>query len=126
MVKQSYIIDIEKTLKEGKNPMELLNTILRMLDFERIEIRIYNLLLNSPLTVKQLEKQLNLSERTIRKYIKRLDLEGFITKKVEQGKRLKYVYTAIPVPDAWSNVKGKIQQILDAISKVLEKDVFFS
>ncbi|KAA0000490.1 MAG: HTH domain-containing protein [Thermoplasmata archaeon] len=79
-----------------------------------------NLLLKKSLTIKQLEEHLNLSERTIRKYIKRLDSEGFITKKVEQDKRLRYVYSAVPIRETWEKVKDKIERILIDITKVLE------
>jgi len=120
MVKRNYIADIEKALKEGNKPMELLNVILGFLNFKPVEIKIYNLLLTSSLTIKQIQNLLNLSERTIRKYILRLDQEGFITKTVEEGKRLKYVYTAVPIQEAWKKVKGKIQEILDEITQVLE------
>ncbi len=126
MAKRNYIADIEKALKEGRKPIELLNVILGFLNFKPIEIKIYNLLLNSSLTIKQIQNLLNLSERTIRKYIQRLDQEGFIIKTVEEGKRLKYVYTAVPVQEAWKKVKGKIQEILDEITRVLEiKAVLF-
>ena len=126
MVKRNYIADIEKALKEGNKPMELLNVILGFLNFKPVEIKIYNLLLTSSLTIKQIQNLLHLSERTIRKYILRLDQEGFITKTVEEGKRLKYVYTAVPIQEAWKKVKGKIQEILDEITQVLEiKAVLF-
>ena len=126
MVKRKYVEDIEKALDEGKKPVELLNVILGFLNFKSMEIKIYNLLLKTSLTIKQIEQQLNISERTIRKYIKRLDEEGFIVKKVEQGKRLKYVYMAIPIQEAWKKVKDKIEKILGDITKVLEmKTVFF-
>ena len=106
--------------------MALLNVILGFLNFKPVEIKIYNLLLTSSLTIKQIQNLLNLSERTIRKYILRLDQEGFITKTVEEGKRLKYVYTAVPIQEAWKKVKGKIQEILDEITRVLEiKAVLF-
>ncbi|HDH81574.1 MAG TPA: HTH domain-containing protein [Thermoplasmatales archaeon] len=120
MMKRDYIADIEKSLKEGKKPIEVLNVILGFLNFKSVEIRIYNILLKKPLTIKQLEEHLNLSERTIRKYIKRLDSEGFITKKVEQGKRLRYVYSAVPIRETWEKVKDKIERILIDITKVLE------
>jgi len=126
MAKRNYITDIENMLKRRKKPIELLNVILGFLNFKKIEIKIYNILLKYPLTIKQIEKQLNLSERTIRKYIKRLDREGFIVKKVKEGKKLKYVYKAVPVQEAWKKVKGEIQHILDKITKVLEiKAMFF-
>jgi predicted transcriptional regulator len=126
VVKRNYIEDIEKALNKRKKPIQLLNIILGFLNFKSVEVKIYNLLLKTSLTIKQIEKQLNISERTIRKYIKRLDQEGFITKKVEQGKRLKYVYRAIPIQEAWEKVKDKIQKILGDITKVLEmKTMFF-
>jgi len=120
MGERSYIADIEKLLEEGKKPIELLSAILSFLNFKPVEIKIYNLLLNSSLTIKQIEDRLNLSERTIRKYIRGLDQRGFIIKKVEQGKRLKYVYTAVPIQEAWKKVKGKMQEILDAVTRALE------
>ena len=125
MAKRNYVVDIEKILKGGKKPIELLNVILAFLNFKPIEIKIYNILLKSSLTIKQIEKQLNLSERTIRKYIKRLEQEGFINKKVKQDKRLKYIYNAVPIREAWENVKNKIQKILEEITKTLERKAIF-
>ncbi|RKY69005.1 MAG: hypothetical protein DRQ24_11160 [Candidatus Latescibacterota bacterium] len=126
VIKRNCIGDIEKILKEGKDPAEVLNVILRFLNFKPTEIKIYNILLKSSLTIKQIEKQLNLSERTIRKYIKRLEQEGFINKRVKQGKRLKYIYNAVPIQEVWKNAKNEIQKILDEITKTLErKDVAF-
>ena len=121
MVGRRDIADIEKILKERKNPIELLNVIFGFLNFKPIEIKIYNILLKSSLTIKQMEKQLNLSERTIRKYIKRLEQEGFINKRVKQDKRLKYVYNAVPIQEAWKNVRNKIQKILEEITKTLQR-----
>ena len=120
MGKSNYIPDIENAIKNGKKPVELLNIILGFLNFKPVEIKIYNLLLKSSLTIKQIENQLNISERSIRKYIKRLDEEGFISKTVEQGDRLKYVYTAIPLQEVWNKVKDKIENILDNITKVID------
>ncbi len=125
MAKRNYVVDIENALMEKKRPVALLNFILGFLNFKKTEIEIYNLLLKSSLTIKEIEKQLNLSERTIRKYIKRLYQEGFIVRKVEQGKRLRYIYMAIPIQKAWNKVKGNIQQIIDEITKVIETRAMF-
>lgn len=125
MAKRNYIVDIENALMEKKRPVALLNFILGFLNFKKTEIEIYNLLLKSSLTIKEIEKQLNLSERTIRKYIKRLYQEGFIVRKVEQGKRLRYIYMAIPIQKAWNKVKGNIQHIIDEITKVIETRAMF-
>ena len=120
MVKRNYIEDIEKALSKKEKPVELLNVIFTFLNFKSVEIKMYNLLQKTSLTIKEIEQQLNISERTIRKYIKRLDEEGFIIKKVEQGKRLKYIYRSVPVQEAWEKVKDKIEKILSDITKVLE------
>jgi len=125
VVKRNYVEDIERALNERKKPVELLNVILGFLNFKSMEIKIYNLLLKTSLTIKQIEQQLNISERTIRKYIKRLDEEGFIIKKVEQGKRLKYVYMAVPIQETWEKVKDKMEKILGDITKVLETETMF-
>ncbi len=125
MVKRNYIADMENALKGRKKPMELLHLILGFLNFKSTEIKIYNLLLKSSLTIKQIERQLNLSERTIRKHIKKLGQDEFITRKVEQGKRLKYVYRAVPVKETWKKVKDKLQKTLDEITKVLETKAKF-
>ena len=126
VVKRNYIDDIENAINGHKKPVELLNIIFTFLNFNSVEIKIYNLLLKTSLTIKQIENQLNITERTIRKHIKRLDEEGFIIKTVEQGKRLKYVYEAVPVQEAWEKVKDKIENILENISKVLDtKTMFF-
>jgi len=125
MAKRNYVVDIEKILKGRKKPIELLNIILGFLNFKAIEIKIYNILLKSSLTIKQIEKQLNLSERTIRKYIKRLEQEGFINKRVKRDKRLKYIYNAVPIQEAWKNVRNKIQKILEEITKTLEMKAMF-
>ncbi len=119
------IREIEKILRERKKPIELLNIILGFLNFKPIEIRIYNTLLKSSLTIKQMEKRLDLSERTIRKYIKKLEQEGFINKRVKQDKRLKYIYNAVPIQEAWKNVRNRIQKILEEITKTLEKGMCF-
>ena len=125
MAKIDYIADIEKAFKEKKKPAELLNIIMSFLNLKKVEIKIYNLLLKSSLTIKQIEKNLNLSERTIRKYIKRLEYEGLVIKTVQQGKRLRYLYRAVPIQEAWKKIKDKVQEILGRITKILETTPIF-
>jgi predicted DNA-binding transcriptional regulator len=124
MVKGNYLLDVEHALKEGKKTPELLEMILSYLDFKPAEIRIYNLLLKKPQTIKQIEEQLRISERTIRKHIGRLDEDGFIVKHVEQGRRLKYVYAAVPPTEVWKRLQVRIHQTLDEITRVLESKAF--
>ncbi len=124
MVKGNYIIDLERAIKEGKKTTDILNMILSYLDFKPAEIKIYDLLLRKPHTIKQIEEQLKISERTIRKHIDQLDRDGLITKSVEQGKRLKYVYSAVPPVEVWRRLQEKIQCTFNEITKVLESKAF--
>lgn len=120
VAKGIYINDLKKALSAKKDPVETFNIILSFFNFEAMEIRIYNLLLNTSLTIKEIEEQLDVSERSIRKYIKRLEEEGLITKRVEQGKRLKYVYQSIRIQEAWKKVEDNINKIVDDISDVMD------
>jgi len=104
MSRGSCIPDIEGFL-EKKNPVDLLNAIFSFLNFKPVDIKIYNLLLKTSMSIRQIEESLNVSERTIRKYIKRLNEEGFIVKRVEEEERLRYIYRAVPVREAWRKVK---------------------
>ena len=119
MDKKINLDDINKLLEKGK-PAELLNLILHILDFKTNEIILYNLLLKSSLTIKQIEKELNLSERTIRKYLKTLEDEGFIYKRIERGKRLMYIYSSTPIQETWKLADTKIRDILGKITVALD------
>ncbi len=120
MVKGRYIDDVEKTLSREGKPVEVFNAILAFLNFKTVEVKIYNLLLKTSLTIKEMEQQLDISERSIRKYIRRLEEEGLITKRVEQGTRLRYVYESVQIQEAWEKVEDKINKIIGDITKVIE------
>ena len=112
--------DIEKTLRKKGKPVEVFNSILAFLNFKAMEVGIYNLLLKTSLTIKEMEQQLDISERSIRTHIRRLEEEGLIIKRVEQGKRLRYVYQSVQIHEAWEKVEAKINKIIGDIAKVIE------
>ena len=120
VVKGSYIDDIEKALRREAKPVEVFNAILAFLNFKVVEVRIYNLLLKTSLTIKEIEQRLDISERSIRKHIRRLEEEGLITKRVEQGTRLRYVYQSVQIQEAWEKVEDKINKIIGDIAKSIE------
>ena len=118
------ITKIREVMEEnGKNSLELLNTILRFLDFKKVEIILYNLLLERSLPISQIKRELNVSERTIREYVKRLLEKGFIARSVETGKRLKYIYSSISPEEAWKKMKDEIEEIVEKISVQFEKQL---
>ena len=72
------------------------------------------------MTIKQIEGELNVSERTVRKYVKILYMKGLIVRRVVEGERLKYIYKAIPIKKAWIKVKSEIEKTLDEVTDALE------
>ncbi len=56
-----------------------------------------------------MEKQLGISERTIRKYLKKLHEEGFIKRKADESERLRYIYRAISLQEAWKLLRKRIE-----------------
>jgi len=120
MVKNA-VSEIEKALKQRKKPVELLNLIFAFLNFKKAEVKIYNLLLKKSLTIKEMKEQLGISERTIRKYLKKLHEEGFIQRKVDESERLRYIYRAVSLQEAWKLVRKRIENIMDEISRVIAK-----
>jgi len=118
---KNAISEIEKALKQKKKPVELLNLIFAFLNFKKAEVKIYNLLLKKSLTIKEMKEQLGISERTIRKYLKKLHEEGFIQRKVDESERLRYIYRAVSLQEAWKLARKRIENIMDEISQVIAK-----
>lgn len=120
MVKNNYLEDIENALKDKGDPEEVFNIILTFLNFKSVEIGIYRLLLKTSMTIKEMQERLGISERSIRMHIKRLEAEGFITKSVERGIRLKYVYRSVQIQEAWERVDQKIKNILNEVTEAID------
>jgi predicted transcriptional regulator len=120
MAKGNYIGDIENALNRNGKPIEVFNVVLEFLNLSTVEVKIYDLLLKTSFTIKEIEEQMDISERSIRKYIKRLEEEGLVTKRVEQGTRLKYVYQSVQIQEAWEKIEDKINNMIDDITKVIE------
>ena len=69
-------------------------TLFTMFSMKGHEIQILQLLMKKPMTIKQMQKTSHMSERMLRDYIDDLTKREFISKKVVEDKRLKYVYYA--------------------------------
>jgi len=120
VAQDKHMDDIEKAIRGESNPIEAFNASLALLDFKTVEVKIYDLLLKTSMTIKEIQDQLDISERSIRMHIKKLEEEGLIIKKVEQGTRLRYVYQSVQVQEAWEKVQQKINKMLADISKVID------
>jgi len=113
------LTELKETIKNKKDkPLNLLNSVFVLLNFKDVEIKLYNLLLKKSLTIDEIKKKIDVSERTIRNYIKRLLEKGFIKREVLEEKRLKYVYLAVPIKQGWNKVKNEIEDIINRLDKV--------
>ncbi|MBI5061319.1 MAG: hypothetical protein HZB67_03315 [Candidatus Aenigmarchaeota archaeon] len=81
------------------------------LDMAPKELRVYKFLAKKPMTIKQLEKHINVSERMMRIYIHDLIEKNFIKRSVVESKRLKYVYTAAPSVDILRFLKSRVASL---------------
>ena len=118
-LKVDILTELKKTIKNKRDkPLNLLNSVFILLNFKDVEIRIYNLLLKKFLTIDEIKKRMDVSERTIRSYIKGLLVKGFIKREVIEGKRLKYVYSAVPIKQGWNKVKDEIKEIINELDEV--------
>jgi len=107
---------IQKILKEkGKKPMELINIVLKFIDFKEAEIRLYNLLLDKEMTIAEIVRELKISERSVREHISKLYKKGFVNRKIVAENRLKYVYSSISPEIAWQMIKKNINAIINQI-----------
>lgn len=74
-------------------------SLFAMFSMKGNEMRIFQLLMKKPMTIKQLQKASRMSERMLRTHLGDLTERSFVSKKVVEGRRLKYVYYASP-PEA--------------------------
>ena len=88
-------------------------TLFTMFSMKGHEMEIFSLLSSKPMTIKELQKESKMSERQLRTYLDDLTERKFITKKVIEDQRLKYVYYANP-PEA---ILGLAKEAINAIER---------
>ncbi|RLG21426.1 hypothetical protein DRN74_02590 [Candidatus Micrarchaeota archaeon] len=121
-MKVDKLTELKVILKKKQKPEKILNTIFLFLGFKNTEIKLYKLLLNKKLTINQIKKRMNVTERTIRGHINSLLEKQLITRKVvTEGKRLKYVYSSVPIAKAWQIIKKQIDKTMEETNRVFEK-----
>ena len=93
-----------------KNKTEnILEELVRYLDLAPKELKLYKSLLKRPMTIKQLEKSMTVSERMLRTYIDDLLTKRFIKRKIIASNRLKYMYYASPATDILRLIKTRLR-----------------
>ena len=83
---------------------------------------IYELLEKRPMTIKQLQKTTQVSERMLRTYLDDMIERGFVKKKVVEGNRLKYVYKSTEPQTILDHIKSKVTE-LEKDTKRAKKEI---
>lgn len=87
--------------------------MMKAIQLEASELRIYNILAKSPMTIKELVKSTKLSERMIRNDLNDLVKRNLVVRTLIEGKHLKYMYSAA-VPES---LISSMKTFLDNVGK---------
>ena len=105
------------------NPFE--RSFIELFDIFKLEGNerlIYELLRKKPMTIKQLQNKSHISERMLRTYLDDMVKRGFITRKIIEEKRLKYVYYANPPENIMDVIKKKLDDV-ESFRKMMEREI---
>ena len=97
-------------------------TLFTMFSMKGHEMQIFQILMKKPMTIKEIQKQSHMSERMLRTYLDDLTKRNFISKKVVEDRRLKYVYYANPPEIIINMTKGIIAKAEKRRSE-MKKDI---
>lgn len=102
---------------------EKFENLLRSLGVKRTEIRIYRLLLERevPMRITEIQKELGISERSVREHVLNLYRRGFLKRRMIQKGWLGYVYTAISPAELLERLKENIVKRINEIEEELNK-----
>jgi predicted DNA-binding transcriptional regulator len=85
--------------------------MLKLFQLKHNEMQVYSLLTKGPMTIKQLQKNTRMSERSLRTHLDDLVEKNFVKRKVIEGKHLKYVYYANSSENLLDTLKARINEI---------------
>ncbi len=86
-------------------------SILKYLQLGKSELKVYAALAKGPMTIKELKKTTNLSERMLRASINNLLRKDFVNRVAVGSDRLKYVYQANQPVNVLDFLRNKIIKI---------------
>lgn len=101
---------------------ERLEALLRSLGVKKTELRIYRLLLEKkePLRITEIQKELGISERSVREHVLSLYRKGILRRSlIEQG-WLGYVYTAVSPGEVLENIKQSLIKRINELEQELK------
>ncbi len=100
-----------------------LDELLRSLGFKKTELRVYRLLLEKqrPMRITEIQKELGLSERSVREHVLNLYKKGILKRNLIEKGWLGYVYTAASPKELIEHIKENIMQKINEIEKEISQ-----
>ncbi len=96
--------------KESALNMGIFN-MLKFFQLKSNELLVYNMLSKKPMTIKQLQKNMKMSERSLRAYLDNMVGRKFVKRKLIEGKHLKYVYYATSGDNLLGIIKNHVEEL---------------
>lgn len=107
----------------GEELYEKLEGLLRNLGLKKTELKVYRLLLEKkrPMRITEIQKELGMSERSVREYVLNLYRKGILRRKLIEKGWLGYAYTAVSPVELLERIKENILQKIDELEKEITK-----
>jgi len=92
---------------------------------KNLELKIYSLLEKSkkPLKISEIARELRVSERSVRTYVKRMLKRELIVREKLEGTRLCYVYRVVSIEKVLQNLHKKFSNILEKVKRNLSSPI---
>nr|WP_048150172.1 transcriptional regulator [Palaeococcus ferrophilus] len=97
--------------------------LLRSLGVKKSEIRIYLTLLEkkTPMRVTEIQREVGLSERSVREHVLNLYRRGFLRRKLIEEGWLGYTYTAVSPHELLEKIKENLLKKINELERELQE-----
>jgi len=101
---------------------ERLEALLKSLGVKKTELKIYRLLLEKkePMRITEIQKELGISERSVREHVLSLYRKGILRRSLIQQGWLGYTYTAVSPSEVLENIKESLMKRINELEKELK------
>jgi predicted DNA-binding transcriptional regulator len=101
---------------------ERLEALLKSLGVKKTELKIYRLLLEKrePMRITEIQRELGISERSVREHVLSLYRKGILRRKLIQQGWLGYTYTAVSPSEVLENIKESLMKKITELEKELK------
>ncbi|AEH25175.1 transcriptional regulator [Pyrococcus yayanosii] len=105
------------------NTYEKFEALLRSIGLKKNEIRIYRLLLEKgrAMRIREIQKELGISERSVREHVLNLYRKGLLKRELIQMGWLGYAYTAVSPGEILQKIKESLMKRIEELEKEFKK-----